>query len=124
MAQQLNISTDAAHNFPVNVNGVPLNLRIVWNSRTESWYLDVSDENSNEIELGIRLIVNQPLVVFGAGSWDLDGNFFVSPTATETEVNNEQQKLGRDNFGGDRNYQLFYVPRNEYAAFTAARVIK
>lgn len=117
MAQRINTPTSVAFNFPVNLDSLTIYLRIYWNSRAASWFIDVFNSEEEAIELGVRIVPNNPLVLFGIDSWNLDGNLFVSPTATSTEISEDDQKISRTNFGGTNNYQLFYVPFSEYSAF-------
>lgn len=115
MAQQLNLPTYSAYELPISLDNIPINLRIVWNTRISSWFLDVRDSKMNVIEEGIRLSINQPLIVFGIDSWRAEGNLFIIPTSSETVE--KGGLLTRNNFGGENNYQMLYVPREEFEAF-------
>lgn len=116
MAQRINTPTNPAYNFPVNLSGESYHFRICWNERTEGWCLDVRTSDNIEIESGIRLTEDQPLIVYG--SWELEGNLYVSATAIGTEEG-LSQKITRDNFGGVNNFQLFYVANTEAKDFFA-----
>jgi hypothetical protein len=115
MAQQLNLPTYSAYTLPMSLDNIPITLRIVWNTRVSSWFLDVRDSKMNVIEEGIRLSINQPLIVFGIDSWRAEGNLFIIPTSSETVE--KGGLLTRNNFGGENNYQMLYVPREEFEAF-------
>ena len=117
MAERISLPTSAAYNLPVNIEGIGITIRIYWEDRTENWYMDVFDEDGVAIENRIKVVTRQPLIIFNIGAWPLTGNLFVAPTTSETEDDATTQAIFRDNFGGDNNYQLFYVPRNEYGAF-------
>ncbi len=120
MAQQIITSGLVASNFPVNIEGISLFLRISWNSRTESWSLDAYDSERVAIETGIKISSQQPLIVFGLDKWPLNGNLFVAPTSLEEGKTLLEQEITFENFGGTRNYQLYYVPRSEYLDFQSA----
>ena len=37
-------------------------LRFVWSTRESTWYLNIYDQDENPIALGVRLVVNWPLL--------------------------------------------------------------
>jgi len=47
-----------AHSYTVALDGVQYEVRLVYRLRTESWYLDLMDENGLALLLGIRLSPN------------------------------------------------------------------
>ena len=116
MAELINLPTIAPYNLPVNLDGKSYNLKLSWNTRDNCWSLTVS-ESGIEIEGGIKIVPRQPLVVFGRSDWSLDGNLFVLSTASSVSSGS----LSRDNFGGTRDYQMYYVPTDEEDAFFATR---
>lgn len=46
----------------IDLDGTPFILRVTWNTRVESFFMDIQDRNQQDILLGIRLVPNYLLV--------------------------------------------------------------
>lgn len=75
----------AAQTFDVVLNGISYTLTAKWNSRSEIWFLDIQDEDGNNLILGVALKLGARLLKqFNLGIGDF---IMVDDTATNTEAN-------------------------------------
>lgn len=91
----------------ISLDGRVFTLEIKWNSRNKGWYLNLWDAQQKELFIsGIKVVPNQNLT----GRYRIRnltrGNLFC------LTVRNTSEELGRDNFGPNRDYSLFYM-RND-----------
>jgi len=54
--QQITLYSDPEYNIEVNLNNKYYNLDFMWNDRSSSWCMNISDSDANLIVAGIRLI--------------------------------------------------------------------
>ena len=104
----INIPDEPYYTQRVTLESTAIRLITKFNSRNNSWYLDIkTGGGSSDILSGIKIMPNQNLT----GRYDLpllpDGNFFCLRTQ------NRFDDIGRDNFGNDKVYQLYWVPTDE-----------
>lgn len=113
MATQFVIPSDS-YNFDINypIDGNIFNFKIYISKSSGRWYLDIRDEDLNEILSGLKLMpfqnltkryksVNRPL--FDGDIWSMP----VDPDFTSLE------EVTIDNFGPDLKYGIFYLTETE-----------
>ena len=44
------------------IEGVEYVMHFYWSTREDCWYLDITDQEGDEIAMGVRLVVNWPLL--------------------------------------------------------------
>lgn len=87
----------------VNLSGVSLSIRLLWNSRDGHWFADF--ESADGKNCGVRLVTNTPLLAYKNRC--LKGGDLV--VLKKTLDCNDQ--LGFKNLGGD--YTLNYIDNSE-----------
>lgn len=109
---EIPISPDGNAHFSqtVNVGGVSLAMRFLWNDRDGHWFADF--ETTDGKNLGVRIQAFSPLL--GVRNRCLpEGDLFVVPAASGTDA-----ELGFDTLGS--SFALEYVTKDESAALSAA----
>jgi len=46
----------------VSLDGVDYQLQFLYNSREDSWYMDITDIEDNPIRSGVKIVINWPLL--------------------------------------------------------------
>jgi len=83
-------------------------LRFSWNARETSWYMNIQNQNEENIFTGIKLIPNYQLLRQYRSYAELpDGDFLL----WDLEQNPITGEITFDNFG--RRYQLLFFTREE-----------
>lgn len=98
----INNPSSAYATFKVNLDGEIFTLVQRYNTRTTSWYLDVTDSSGESLVLGKKLQLYMPVVTKNLSSM-ADGNLTVVQVTDGTET-----EIGRDNFGASLDYRLVY----------------
>jgi hypothetical protein len=103
-------SRSARYIIGVELAGEKFRLRFYWNTREEFWYMDILDQDDNNLITGIKMVINYSLLdqyvaVIGIPK----GNFILWDL--EKDVSGE---VTFDNFG--RRYQLIFLSDSEIAA--------
>lgn len=93
----------------VNLSGVSLSIRLLWNNRDQHWFADF--ESVDGKNNGIRLVINTPLL--GQKNHCLKGGDIIVLKKT-LDCNDV---LGFENLGGD--YTLNYIDDNEREKFVS-----
>lgn len=94
----------------VNVGGVSLSIRLLWNNRDSRWYADF--ESADGKNNGVAFVVNTPLL--GAKNKCLvDGDLVIVQSVTGVK-----STLGFDNLG--REFSLVYLTKSEVEEFLDA----
>lgn len=44
------------------LEGVEYVMHFYWSTREDCWYLDITDQEANELAMGVRLVVNWPVL--------------------------------------------------------------
>jgi len=57
-----NASTDGNFYMVITLDGAEYQLYFKYNAREDFWYLDVNDTDGNPIRLGMKLVVNFPVM--------------------------------------------------------------
>lgn len=99
----LNKDDGALRTLSVNIAGVSLAIRLMWNSRDNGWYADL--ESVDGKNSGIKLVTNTPLLVYKNRC--LKGGDLVVIKST-LDCNDP---LGFENLGSD--YTLNYINDSE-----------
>ena len=86
----------------VNLSGSNYILKQRFNTRTQSWYIDVLNNSGDVLIYGSKLLLNVPLVVRNLNSMP-DGNL-----AVYKKIGAKSTVLGRNNLGVDQDYVLCY----------------
>jgi hypothetical protein len=89
-----------------------------FNVTNQSWYIDLRDATGQDIKLGIRVIENQNLTLrFNLAQFSSGDLWCLKQKSTN-------QPLGRDNFGKNKEYRLFYILKSEAATVGIENVIQ
>lgn len=96
----IDVDKSAYFTESVSVEGETFNLRFLWNSRDEFWYMDVSSVTGTEN--GIRIVPNSPLI--SSKSVTNKGNFHLF----KSSVDADETEMKYEDFG--KKFQLYFVP--------------
>lgn len=99
----INKDGGAWRTLSVNISGVSLSIRLLWNNRDSAWYADL--ESVDGKNNGIKLVTNTPLL--NSKNRCLDGGDLV----ILKRVLDCNDPLGFENLGSD--YTLNYVDEKE-----------
>lgn len=91
----------------VNINNTVYNLQLSFNSRDNSWYLDLFDIDNNPILQSKKLQWGSAITSRYILPNLIDGDFFILKTEERDQI------LGRDNFGVNKLYNLVYLTEEE-----------
>ena len=94
----------------VNVGGVSLSMRFMWNERDQHWFIDL--ESVDGKNNSVRLVVNTPLLS-GKNKCLKSGDLLVLQNTTD-----EIKTLGYENLGTD--FLLFYMSYEELEQYSGA----
>ncbi len=94
----------------VNVGGVSLSIRLLWNSRDQQWFADF--ESVDGKNNGIRLVVNTPLLAYKNRCLK-EGDLVVIQSITGASA-----ELGFKNLG--KEFSMLYLTKAEVKQFTEA----
>ncbi len=113
---QIKITDSAYQEKPVTLNKTSFYIRVTFNTSDDSWYLDISDKDDNDIVNGIKLLPQQFLTrkYLSVGDYFSGGALMVYNNQSSNEL------IGRDNFGTDKQYQLIYWTAAEVELYDAA----
>ena len=78
--------------YKVALGSEQYNLRLLWNSRAEHWFLTVVDTAGGRID-GVKVVEKWPLLTAHRGQIKLSGDIVAIPITTTGE------RLGYDNLG-------------------------
>lgn len=92
---------------------IVLNLRILWNSRAEAWYLTVVGPDGTELD-SLRMVPNFPLMHSHEASSPLTGDLLVLPLGNEVS----DDSLDWDALG--KSWGLFYLSEDEVTTWRTA----
>lgn len=110
MAQILPVTNQASSKVSVILGGVTFIVRCRWNTRTQSWYLKVSDSDDNPIINFEKISERQQVIIQNLSSF-VDGNIFALPNNT-----NDGVAISRSNFGMGKAWELVYLTSEEILA--------
>lgn len=81
--------TSQNQSFSISLAGVTYNLTVTWNNISQTWVLDIADENDNDILTGIQMTTGEDLLSpyaylqFGGQLYvQTDNNTLMAPTFT------------------------------------------
>lgn len=106
--------TDSAYQEKtVTLNKTTFYIRATFNTSDDSWYLDISDNNDNDIINGIKLLPRQFLTrkYLSVGDYFSGGALMIYNNQSSNEL------IGRDNFGTNKQYRLLYLTAAEVAQY-------
>lgn len=86
-------STQAAFEQTMVLDGINYLLRIYWNTRDESWYLDLFATNETSIICGLKLVVNYDFIGFYVQT-DVPPGMFILYDDTNSEIPCGRNDLG------------------------------
>ncbi len=69
--------------FTTTLTGIVYDIRVRWNTRDESWYMDVRDKAGVAIQLGIRLVLGSTLGLASGNPLRPEGRFILIDTSGE-----------------------------------------
>lgn len=81
-------------------------IKIYWNAREFSWYMDIQDINKDNTIIGIKLVLDYLLLDQYKANFDIDGEFIVWDLEQK-----DDDGLSYDNLG--IRYQLLYIESME-----------
>ena len=92
----------------ISLNSNSLFLTLSYNTRDSRWYFDISDRNDISIISGIKILPSQNITSKYLNVSELIGGniYCVDTKFSGTDVT-------RDNFGTDRQFQLWYYTKAE-----------
>ena len=96
----------------VNVGGVSLSIRLLWNGRDAAWYADL--ESADGKNNGVKFVVNTPLLA-NKNRVLKEGDLVILQNVTADDA-----VLGFDNLGTD--FVLMYMTKDEMSRFTDALI--
>jgi hypothetical protein len=98
----------ARFSYDIELAGELFRLFFSWNARETSWYMDIQDQNENNILTGIKMVpMYQLLRQYRAYATLPDGDFMLWDLRQDSDNSN----VNFDNFG--KRYQLLFVSREE-----------
>lgn len=104
MTIKIRVPDSAFSEQQVNLTDTVVTLTLKFNSRNDSWYIDIKDAaNTTVVKSGIKVMPNQNLTGRYLLSDLTDGNIWCFRQKSSDEV------IGRDNLGLDKTYGLWYL---------------
>lgn len=94
--------SQASSSYKVSLEGQSYKLYQRFNTRTQSWYLDVYNSDNSPLVLGRKLLPEVPIIV---------RNLDLMPKGNLTVVQNKSSlatSITRDNLGEGKDYELNY----------------
>lgn len=118
MALLIPVSNSPSSEQLVSLNNRVVSMDFKFNAVNQSWYMDLRDSSGKDIKLGIRVMANQNLT--------LRFNLVEIPSGDLwcLKQKSTNQPLGRENFGKNKDYRLFYILRSEAATVGVENVIQ
>jgi hypothetical protein len=114
MALQIKVLDNPYQERLITLNGNSLFFTISFNHRPGTvgrWFLDIEDRNGLPIMSGVKCLLKQNLV---AGNLDLSAILSGGIYCVNTKTSDSG--ISRDNFGTDKQYQLWYISDAELEA--------
>lgn len=109
MALNLNVPDAPASYYSTLIEKEIYTLRFKWNTRGESWYLDISTKDGTLLASSSKLVPNTPLIRQNKDKGPA-GNFYVISTTTDvTSIPT------RNNLGQGLDFELYYISDEELA---------
>lgn len=108
MAIQIKVDDNAYQQKLITLNGQTLFITVSFNTRDNRWYVDVSDRNEVDLITGIKLLPNQNLT-----SKYVSINSLIGGNLYCVNIKGDGIDITRDNFGTDRQFQLWYISSSE-----------
>lgn len=94
----------------IELDGKPYHLRMTWNSRIASWFLDILDKSLNDILVGIKVVPSLLLIRDYAYADLPSGDFMLLDTlSTPNDTALDFDSLGQ-------RYKLVYITEAELEA--------
>lgn len=98
-------------NMSMVLEDLLISLYIYWNSRSNAWYMDITDTENNLQLIGVKLVPNWLLIrQFRAYMPNLRGDFIVIKTDVTVE-----DRVTYDNL--NNGYTLYFYDRDEAEAW-------
>lgn len=94
----------------IDLDGTPYTIRCTWNTREETWYMDLIDKRIQPILLGIKLVPNYLLTNYYSMQGLPPGDFYL----WDSENKPQNFPLTFDNLGS--RYILIYFTKEELDA--------
>jgi len=94
--------------YDIELAGELFRLYFSWNARETSWYMDIQDQNENNILTGIKLVPNYPLLRQYRAYAALPAGGFILWDLNQDPISGE---VTFDNFG--TRYQLLFFTQEE-----------
>lgn len=102
---QLPLFTDVYHEYSLPLEDDNFILTFLWQERTSSWYMDIRKDDLTPVVLGIRLVIDFPILAdYKLKDFGLNGYFVL-----EDKGQYISNKLSTSPEALADNYQLFYL---------------
>lgn len=107
MAQRIPLYFSSSADFTqrLELEGAELIIRLYWNVRNKTAYMDFTDRNKSTIH-GMKIVPNFPLLRQIKGTVDFRGDFVVLPATLQAPA-----EITYENFGTD--HILYYLTNEE-----------
>lgn len=84
--------------YSSSLNGISVNLRFIWNTRTLHHHLTVSLKDGAVVVDGVKLVRGYPIQTSAMYENGLEGVFFFTPLSDSIEDNSDTRLKCADNF--------------------------
>lgn len=95
----------------ITLNSNSLFLTLSYNTRDARWYFDIVDRNSLDVITGVKVLPTQNLT----GKY-INVNTLIAGNIYCVDTKVSGQDVTRDNFGTDKQFQLWYYTSEEEAS--------
>lgn len=109
MPAQIKVEDEAYQQKLVTLNGKSLFLTFSFNTMDRNWYLGIADSEEVDIKTGIKILPKKNLTDY----IDLKGLIAGNIYCVDTKSYDSLKVITRDNFGTDRQYQVWYYSDTE-----------
>ena len=111
MALQIKVEDNPYQEKLVSLNSNSLFLTLSYNTRDNRWYFNIVDRNSLDVISGVKILPSQDLTgKYISVTTLIGGNIYCVDTKSSGD------DITRDNFGTDKQFQLWYYTTAEEGA--------
>lgn len=108
MATQIKVEDSAYQEKLITLNGNSIFITFNFNTRDQRWYFDLVDRNNIDIISGVKILPSTNLTgKYLYTSSILGGSLYCA------NLKNDGIDVTRDNFGTDKQFQLWYISEEE-----------
>ena len=111
MPLQIKVEDNPYQEKLISLNSNSLFLTLSYNTRDSRWYFDIVDRNDLNIISGVKVLPSQNLT-----SKYLNANTLIGGNIYCVDTKFSSNDVTRDNFGTDKQFQLWYYTTEEEEA--------